>query len=215
MRVRLFAGLAAALILAPAVVLCAPAQDRTSDAQSPPPAAAQDAAGNPNTRLLTPQQEGRQGVVKGVAEQPLRDLNIIRSKIPPVLQQAMIDPYERPQPNDCQGITAQVRILYDALGPDYDEPVSTEHPGLVTRGKGAAKSGALDAMRSGEQAYIPFDGFIRFLSGAERHDRVVLAAIQAGATRRAYLKGQGEIRGCAPPAVPRHLAHPATVANLH
>lgn len=202
------------MVLAPAIAFGDPAADQTSDQSS----AASDnssntPSSNPNTRLLTPQQEGRQGVVKGVAEQPLRDFNIIRSKIPPVLREAMADPYERPAPNNCQGIGAQVRILYDALGPDFDEPISTEHPGLVTRGEGAAKVGALDALRSGEQSYIPFDGFIRILSGAERHDRIVLAAIQAGVARRAYLKGLGEARGCPPPGVPRHLAHPVHVAD--
>src|ERR1700740_2238664 len=105
MRARLFVRLAVALIFAPAAVLCAPAQDQTSVAQSPAPTG-QDAPGNPNKRLLTPQEEGRQGVVKGVAEQPLRDLNVIRSKIPPVLRRAMLDPYERPEPNDCQGLFA-------------------------------------------------------------------------------------------------------------
>jgi hypothetical protein len=213
MRASVLAAVAAVLVLTPAVVLGDPAPDQTVDQSPPADDTAAPPASHPNTRLLTPQQEGRQGVVKGVAEQPFRDFNLIRSKIPPVLRQAMTDPYERPAPNTCQGIVAQVRILYDALGPDYDEPVSTEHPGVVTRGEGAAKVGALDAMRSGEQSYIPFDGFIRILSGAERHDRIVLAAIQAGVTRRAYLKGLGEIRGCPPPGVPRHLAHPVHVAD--
>ena len=36
---------------------------------------------------------------------------------------------------------------------------------------------------------IPFRGWIRKLSGAERHDKYVQAAITAGAVRRAYLKG--------------------------
>ena len=209
MYARLFAGIAAALTLFPVTALCGP--DNPADSPNAP--APNESGGQPNSRLLTPSQEGRQGVVKGVAEQPLRDLNVIRSKIPPVLLRAMTDPYERPDPNDCQGLTAQVRILYDALGPDYDEPISTEHPGLMTRGEGAAKNGALDAMREGEQAYIPFDGFIRLLSGAQRHDRLVLAAIQAGATRRAYLKGLGEAHGCDVPGAPRHLAHPSNVVR--
>jgi hypothetical protein len=63
------------------------------------------------------------------------------------------------------------------------------------------------------QTYIPFDNYIRLLSGANRHDAHVLAAIQAGAIRRAYLKGLGEVRGCPSPAIPRHLAHPVTVAS--
>jgi hypothetical protein len=130
-----------------------------------------------------------------------------------VLIEAIADPYARPAPATCEGITAQIRRLDIALGPDLDEPVSTEHPSVLTRGQGAAKNAALDAMRSEEQAYIPFDGVIRTLSGAARHDRYVMAAIQAGAIRRGYLKGLGEMRDCLPPAVPRHLAHPASIAE--
>ena len=151
--------------------------------------------------------------MKGVAAQPFRDFNLVRSHIPPVLIEAMADPYARPQPVTCDGIIAQMKRLNLALGPDLDEPVSTEHPGVLTRGEGFAKAAALDAMRSEEQSYIPFDGFIRVLSGADRHDHYVMAAIQAGAIRRGYLKGLGEVRECLPPAVPRHLAHPVSVAE--
>jgi len=163
---------------------------------------------DPNDRLLTPEQQGRQGMAKGVLEQPFRDFGFVRSKIPAVLIEAIADPYARPTPATCDGISVDMIRLNIALGPDLDEPVSTEHPGVLTRGKQAGKTAALDAMRSEEQSYIPFDGFIRMLSGADRHDHLVMAAIQAGAIRRAYLKGQGEIRGCMPPDVPRHLAHP-------
>nr|QQZ48666.1 hypothetical protein JKL49_14210 [Phenylobacterium glaciei] len=38
---------------------------------------------------------------------------------------------------------------------------------------------------------IPFRGWVRRLSGAQRHDSLVTAAINAGAVRRAYLKGLG------------------------
>jgi hypothetical protein len=46
---------------------------------------------------------------------------------------------------------------------------------------------------------------VRKLTGAERHDSYVAAAITAGAVRRAYLKGLGESRGCSPPATPSHV----------
>ena len=48
-------------------------------------------------------------------------------------------------------------------------------------------------------------GWVRKLSGAERHDRLVQTAITSGHVRRAYLKGLGESRGCNPPATPQHL----------
>lgn len=194
------AALAAALLSAPVL-----AGGQTPSAPDQPPP--QD----PNQRLLTPEEQGRQGVVNGVVKQPFRDFNVIRSKIPPVLIRAMTDPYARPPPG-CAGIAEEVSTLDIALGPDLDEPASTEHPGTLTRAEGSAKTGALDAMRSGVQSEIPFDGFIRMLSGAQRHDKLVMAAIQAGAIRRGYLKGLGESLHCSLPAAPRHLAHPLDVS---
>jgi hypothetical protein len=220
MRRAFFPAVLAALVVAPAlgvaeapsnppIVTPAPAQTPTPDQTPAPP----DAGQPQEQRLLTPEQLGRDGVVKGVVEQPFRDFNMMRSKIPPVLLEAMADAYERPSPGTCPGIIFQIKRLDEALGPDLDEPVSTEHPSLLTRGGGQARDAGLDAMRTGVQSQIPFDGVIRFVSGADHHDRQVMAAIQAGAIRRGYLKGLGEARGCMPPALPRHLAHPVNVAS--
>ena len=162
-------------------------------------------------RLLTPEQEGRQGIVHGVAEQSFRDFGLMESKIPPVLIEAMADPYARVTPATCDQLAVEIKRLEAALGPDLDSPINTEHPSNFTRGKGQARDASLDALRSTVQNYIPFDGYIRIVSGATRHDHRVLAAIQAGSVRRAYLKGMGEMAHCAPPATPRHLAHPVTV----
>jgi hypothetical protein len=49
---------------------------------------------------------------------------------------------------------------------------------------------------------VPFRGWVRKLSGAERYSKEVAAAIAAGTVRRAYLKGLGEAKGCAAPAAP-------------
>jgi len=203
MRRAALLALAAAWTLSPSL---GTAQTASDNSPAPP------AKAKPDERLLTPEQQGRDGVVKGVVEQPFRDFGLVRSKIPSVLIEAIADPYARPAPATCDGIAAQMIRLDTALGPDLDQPVSTEHPGVLTRGEGAAKTAALDAMRSEAQSYIPFDGFIRVLSGADRHDHLVMAAIQAGAIRRGYLKGLGEMRACTPPDVPRHLAHPISIA---
>ncbi len=205
MRRAALLALAAASLLSPSLATAQTSSDTPPPAK-PPKHAVDD-------RLLTPEQQGRDGMAKGVLEQPFRDFGLVRSKIPEVLIEAMADPYARPSPATCDGITTQMARLNIALGPDLDEPVSTEHPGVLTRGERAGKTAALDAMRSEEQSYIPFDGFIRVLSGADRHDHLVMAAIQAGAIRRAYLKGQGEMRSCMPPDVPRHLAHPVSIAE--
>jgi len=206
------------------VLIAAPAASAArSSSDAPPPsgdlaASSETDQGKPaappkGQRLLSPRDEGRQGLVKGVVEQPIRDLNLMQSHIPPVLEEAMQDPYERASPPSCEGLAFQIRRLDDALGPDLDQPVSTDHPSMLIRGEGSARDYGYDALRAGVQSYIPFDRYIRLLSGADRHDRRVLAAIQAGAVRRAYLKGIGEVRGCPPPSVPLHLAHPVTVAT--
>jgi hypothetical protein len=72
-----------------------------------------------------------------------------------------------------------------------------------------AGSAAFGAMASAAQDLIPMRGWVRKLSGAEKHDRLVQSAMASGAIRRAYLKGLGEARGCNPPATPQHLAAPA------
>jgi hypothetical protein len=43
---------------------------------------------------------------------------------------------------------------------------------------------------------VPFRGWVRKLSGAERYSRQVAAAIAAGAARRAFLKGLAQGKGC-------------------
>ena len=214
MRGAIRAGLAATLILIPQLTAPLAAAAGKGPVSSTPYVPAQPAPppDAPNQRLLTPTEEGRQDLVHGPGEQPLRDFNIVRSKIPPVLIAAMNDAYERPYPGDCQGIAAQVRILSDAIGPDLDEPVSNANPSLMARGESLTRDATLDALREAVTDSIPFHSWIRMLTGAQRHDQLVLAAITAGAVRRAYLKGLGEARGCAPPGVPRHLARPSTVA---
>jgi hypothetical protein len=222
MRRATFLVLAAVFLVVPTLGGAQTADD-SQPAETPAAAGAQPASVDPDQaqanarapgkRLLSPQEVGRQGLVTGVAEQPLRDFNLMQSRVPLVLQDAMADPYRRASGVSCDDLAYEIHQLNDALGPDLDEPVSTEHPGLLIRGEGSAKDYGYDALRAGVQTYIPFDRYIRLLSGADRHDHGVLAAIQAGAIRRAYLKGMGEVRGCPPPSTPRHLAHPVTVAS--
>ncbi len=144
--------------------------------------------------IQTSSAANRENVQSAVVA-PLRDVNMLRTKIPQVLLDAMADPYGRPA--NCGEITAAIAPLNGALGADLDEPAKDEDD-LLTRGRGAA----LGAVAGATTGLIPFRGWVRKLSGAERHDSLVSAVIYAGGVRRAYLKGLGETLGCQPPARP-------------
>lgn len=150
-------------------------------------------------KVQTTAEANRSGV-KGAAESPLRDLNVLRTKIPEVLLQAMADPYERPGAGRCPDLIQRLEPLNEALGEDLDVTSKEGEAGMMAKGKTTALAFASGAASD----VIPFRGWIRKLSGAERHDRYVQAAITAGAVRRAYLKGLGEAKGCMPPATPSH-----------
>ena len=133
-----------------------------------------------------PQQVGQ------AATTPLRDLNVVKAEIPEVLQRAKAAPYALPAAKDCAAIAAEIRQLDEVLGADLDAPPEQEERGLLERGgEQAGKS----LQRAAEGA-IPFRGWVRKLSGAERYERRVAAAITAGGVRRAFLKGLRAAQPC-------------------
>ena len=136
------------------------------------------------------------------ATAPLDDFNLRREYIPTVLLQAEASPYDLRNLNQCSTIGAEIARLDEALGPDVDEPPSPDGAYLSERAADAASAAALDAIRDATTDFIPGRSWIRRLSGAEQHSRHVQSAIQAGRMRRAFLKGVGMQRNCAPPAAP-------------
>ena len=162
---------------------------------APPPTS------QPSGERLRTSDEVKRESIEGAVTTPLRDLNVDRVDIPEVLRQAITDPYARPPRHArCSQLIALIRPLDDALGPDIDQlPPS---PGSASERSGSAALGTAADLATG--ALIPFRSVVRTLSGAASHDKLVQAAIIAGHTRRAYLKGLGEARGCPPPATPSH-----------
>jgi len=144
------------------------------------------------------------------AATPLSDLNVVRANIPPVLLEAQKGAYKLPAEPGCAALAAEVTQLEAVLGADLDVPPSASRPSLMERGSGVAGDAAVGALRGAAEGVIPFRGWVRKLSGAERYSREVAAAIAAGTVRRAYLKGVGQTRGCAAPAAP---AAPASAAS--
>ena len=150
-------------------------------------------------RIQTSSQANRANL-GGAVSAPMRDLNVLRTKIPAVLLEAMADPYAKPVPLTCARLTALLLPLNGALGADLDEPPVDEDD-LVHRGQASV----LGYVAGAASDVIPFRGWVRKLSGAEQHDSFVSQAITSGAVRRAYLKGLGEAHNCPPPATASHV----------
>ena len=127
---------------------------------------------------------------------PLTDLNIVRADIPKVLAEARKAPYARLVNEACPALKTEIDALDALLGPDLDTPRSSLNPSLIELGVGAAGEAAVGALRSTTEGIIPFRGWVRKLTGAERYSREVAASIAAGTVRRAFLKGLGHGAGC-------------------
>lgn len=130
--------------------------------------------------------------VSNAATTPLSDLNVVRADIPEVLKSAAAAPYAQPVDQSCPSLAASIRALDEVLGPDLDAPPSGGSPSLLDRGEDAA-TGALQRTAEG---VIPFRGWVRKLSGAERYARQVSAAITAGGVRRGFLRGLSAAKAC-------------------
>jgi len=134
-----------------------------------------------------------------VAKSPLKDVGVVKDKIPQVLVDARTATYTLPSPLTCQTIFDAVDALNAELAPDLDAPSTQIKTGMSATEIGETVVHGLMPMRS----------WVRKLSGAEKNDNAVQAAILAGSIRRGYLKGVGLERGCKPPAAPLGVSLPA------
>src|SRR5262249_55054638 len=130
-----------------------------------------------------------QSRVGNAAAAPLTDLNVVRTDVPPVLEEALKQPYLVPAEQSCEALVKQVSELDAVLGADFDAPSADSK-------RDVAGDAAIGALQRTAEGFIPFHGLVRQLSGAERHARHAAAAIAAGTARRAFLKGFGASRGC-------------------
>jgi hypothetical protein len=143
---------------------------------------------------LTACASSQQTKVSSIATTPLSDLNVSRTDIPEVLAKARANPYAVPEDQQCLALQAEVDLLNVALGPDLDVPDEELH-GSAKAGK-VAGDAAMGVVQRTVEGAIPFRGWIRKLSGAERHSREVAEAIMAGGVRRGFLKGIAVARAC-------------------
>lgn len=133
-----------------------------------------------------------------IATQPLSDTNLKKREIAPVLEQAVIDPYAGDDTRSCKALVAAIAELDAALGEDFDAPPLPPATRDQKREEGAGAVG-----KAVVNGLIPFRGLVRYVSGAEKADRAYNLAVDAGLTRRGFLKGIGRQKGCKPPAAPQ------------
>lgn len=136
------------------------------------------------------------------ATSPLEDLNLKHIDVPAVLERAQANPYDMDGMDHCEQIAAEVGRLDEALGPDLDEAPPPDTRTRAQKVGSAAHDAAVGGARAEIDHFIPFRGWIRQLTGAERHAKAVQKAVRAGSIRRGYLKGVGMRKNCAPPAAP-------------
>ena len=143
------------------------------------------------------QQVAEEGVqVEEIPLQPLRDLNLDKEEIPPLLIDIGNHPYSTGGLTDCAIIGKAITDIDIMLGPDIDTP--REERSDVDKGVDVAGETAQDLIGG----LIPFRGLVREISGAKAQEEYLQDLIAAAALRRGFLKGIGLERGCAAPARP-------------
>ncbi len=133
---------------------------------------------------------------------PLDDLNLKKRQVPDLLLRAKAAPYDLNGLDHCEAIAAEVGRLDAVLGPDLEE---APPPDARSRGRKAASQAhsiAVDVVQDRTRSLLPFRGWIRKLTGANRNQVRFEQAVRAGEVRRGYLKGVGMQKNCRPPAAP-------------
>lgn len=152
----------------------------------PLPVAAQTAGTAPAARNTSEQVIDSAG---RMAQQPLRDLNIVRDGIPPEIEAIMAEPYSLKGLRGCPDYAAEIKRLTKVLGPDVDSPEAKASAGTSTEF-------VLGTAESVVGSLIPGMGIVRRVSGAQAAQKRAQAAVLAGQLRRAFIKGRASGRGC-------------------
>lgn len=130
--------------------------------------------------------------VENIATKPLKDLNIVKKKVPPALEAMMDDPYSLRGLRTCRQYAAEVRKITGMVGPDVDSAEAR----AARKKKQTPAEFAFSATESIAGSLIPFSGVIRLVSGAQKREKFAQAALYAGTVRRAYIKGTARAKGC-------------------
>lgn len=136
---------------------------------------------------LAAQQDSTLDKAGKIASQPARDVGVAKTKVPPILQKAVENPYSRTATKTCHQISTEIAALSEELGPDFGTSQKEDRAGKLAEAGGQTVVNSL----------IPFRGVVREVTGAASADRRLDDAIRAGFARRGYLRGLQTARGCA------------------
>lgn len=156
-----------------------PAQSPTASKPPPPPSKDSDGDGRP---------DGWREKSMEIGTQPARDVGLSKKKIPPVLEEALADPYSLKGLKTCAKLVVEIQRLNDVLGPDYQ----TGNEYTENRTGKLAEAGGKAIVNS----IIPFRSLVREISGAAPADRHLEALGDAGLARRGFLRGVHQKQGC-------------------
>jgi hypothetical protein len=123
-----------------------------------------------------------------IASQPVRDVGVARTDIPPVLQAAVAAPYGLKGIKTCRDLSNAFHALTDVIGPDFQ-------PGEVKKENRAGKLAEAGG-KTIVNSLIPFRGLVREVTGAAPAQRRLERAIAAGYARRGFLRGVHQTRKC-------------------
>lgn len=187
------------VLLAGALVITgiAGAQALTQDTHAENDASATSAASQSATHSTADHKSAKaEKFVMDTVQSPLKDLNLVKDKIPEALIDAKKNAYAVPLQAACPSLHAEILQLDALLGPDLDASDTADNSTAAERGAKLAGKEAARVITGAVNDLVPYRGWVRKLSGAERHSEEVAAAIAAGSARRAFLKGYSAGMGC-------------------
>lgn len=136
-----------------------------------------------------------QGAASDAARQPLRDIGLMKKKIPYALSR-IADPYAEPSGPGCVWITYELTQLSAALGAEVAVMPVASRASAGERGSRMARETMREMIASAGSRLLPGRSVIRTISGASNAEEMYEAAQQRGMVRRGYLKGLSEARNC-------------------
>lgn len=136
-----------------------------------------------------------QGAAADAARQPLRDIGLMKKKIPNALSR-IADPYAEPSGPGCPWISYELTQLSAALGTEVSVMPVADRSTTSQRGSRMAIEAARDVIRGSGSQLLPGRSVIRRLSGASNAEELYDAAAQRGMVRRGYLKGLSDAKNC-------------------